>query len=68
MGQTEVFAFLKKNKNRTYSVKDIAEKTGAEKGRVGSNVKQLHRFGFIKFIQTKRNLHIERRYYVDEDK
>jgi len=56
MGQQEVYDFLKKNKNKWYTSRDISEALGVSIGSVTMSLKKLRKTNIIKYKNTgKRN-------------
>ncbi len=53
MGQQEVFTFLKKNRNKWFSSRQIADKLKASYGSVSVSMMKLRQSGQIKF---KKNI------------
>ncbi|MCM2326094.1 MAG: hypothetical protein NDI94_06525 [Candidatus Woesearchaeota archaeon] len=53
MGQQEVYDFLKKNKTRWWSSKDIAEKLDASIGSVTTTLTKLRKRNDVKFVMSK---------------
>lgn len=66
MGQQEVYDFLRKNKNKWFTSRDISEALGVSIGSVTMSLKKLRKTNIIKFKNTgKRNTF---RYKVDSVK
>lgn len=53
MGQQEVFTFLKKNRNRWFTSRQIADKLKASYGSVSVSIMKLRQSGQIKFTKNK---------------
>ena len=53
MGQQEVFTFLKNNRNKWFTSKQIADKLKASYGSVSVSVMILRQSGQIKFKENK---------------
>ena len=53
MGQQEVFTFLKKNRNKWFTSRQIADKLKASYGSVSVSIMKLRRSGQIKFKKSK---------------
>jgi len=53
MGQQEVFTFLKKNKNKGFTSRQIADKLKVSYGSVSVSVMKLRWSGQIKFKKNK---------------
>jgi DNA-binding transcriptional regulator GbsR (MarR family) len=63
MGQQEVYDFLRKNKNKWFTSRDISEALGVSIGSVTMSLKKLRKTNIIKYKNTgKRNTF---RYRVD---
>lgn len=66
MGQQEVYDFLKKNKSKWFTSKDISEALGVSIGSVTMSLKKLRKTNIIKYTNTgKRNTF---KYKVDSAK
>ena len=66
MGQQEVYDFLKMNKNKWFTSRDISEALGVSIGSVTMSLKKLRKTNIIKYKNTgKRNTF---RYKVDSAK
>lgn len=56
MGQQEVYNFLKENKSRWFTSKEISKETGVSIGSVTMSLKKLRKSQLIKYKNTgKRN-------------
>ncbi|MBC8494550.1 ArsR family transcriptional regulator [archaeon] len=56
MGQQEVFDFLRKNKGKWYTSREISAKLGVSIGSVTMSLKKLRKTNLIKYKNTgKRN-------------
>jgi len=63
MGQQEVYDFLKKQKNKWFTSRDISEALGVSIGSVTMSLKKLRKTNIIKYKNTgKRNTY---RYKVE---
>lgn len=56
MSQQEILNFLKQNKNKWFSVKEIAEKTNLPKPRITHNLMRLRKSEYI-FYKFNKNLY-----------
>lgn len=66
MGQQEVYDFLKKNKNKWFTSRDISEALNVSIGSVTMSLKKLRKTNIIKYKNSgKRNTF---RYKVDSTK
>ena len=53
MGQQEIFTFLKKNRNKWFTSRQIADKLKTSYGSVGTSIMKLRQSGQIKFKKNK---------------
>jgi len=53
MGQQEVFTFLKKNRDKWFTSRQIADKLKASYGSVSVSIMKLRQSGQIKYKQNK---------------
>jgi transcription initiation factor IIE alpha subunit len=56
MGQQDIYDFLKKNKRRWFTSKELSKKLGISIGSVTMSLKKLRESKSVKFQTTKRNM------------
>ena len=61
MGQAEVFEFLKKNKNKWFTSRQIADKLKVNYGSVGTSIMKLRQSEQIRYKNNKTNTRLQGR-------
>lgn len=58
MSQEEVYKFLKENKHRLWTSKEIAEKVGLGVRSVRANLHRLEKDGFVRVFEYKKRTNL----------
>ena len=61
MGQAEVFEFLKKNKNKWFTSRQIADRLKVNSGSVSTSIMKLRQSEQIRFKNNKTNTKLQGR-------